>query len=80
MIIQSKQKIIYNYVNSPYRYNKICGNITKLANELSILPIDNPTRKEITEKLLSKLFQMGLISVKRDLSQCQSISVSSLCR
>jgi U3 small nucleolar ribonucleoprotein protein IMP3 len=62
------------------KYNKICGTVTKLANELSLLPVDDSLRKDITVKLLSKLYQLGLTSVQRDLSQCQAMTVASFCR
>ena len=54
--------------------------ITKLANELSLLPPEDDFRKAMTDNLLTKLYQTGLIPIKRDLSQCEKVTVSSFCR
>lgn len=51
-----------------------------MANELSILPIDDPFRKAMADQLLGKLHHMGLILLKKDMSQCNDITVSSFCR
>ena len=63
-----------------FRYNKLRGLITKLANELSLLPPDDAFRKDVSDELLSKLVQTGLIPIKRDLNQCEKVTVSSFCR
>ena len=62
------------------KYNRICGNITKLADVISCLPADDPFRNEITDKLLEKLYNLGFIRVKERLSQVKDISASSICR
>ena len=54
--------------------------VTKLANELSLLPPEDDFRKTMTDNLLTKLYQTGLIPIKRDLSQCEKVTVSSFCR
>lgn len=62
------------------RYNKICGHITKLAHELKDLEPSDPFRITMTEKLLDKLYAMGLISTKKSLEVCERIAVSAFCR
>jgi U3 small nucleolar ribonucleoprotein protein IMP3 len=61
-------------------YARIVGQITKLANKLSLLPPNSATRKELADKLVEKLYAMGIISVKSGLSVCQKIGVSAFCR
>jgi hypothetical protein len=62
------------------RYNKICGEVTKLTAKLKELDSTDPYRIEMTEKLLDKLYNMGLIPTKKSLVQCEKIAASSLCR
>lgn len=61
-------------------YNKICGYITRLANDLSLLSPDDPFRGEMTRQLLEKLYDVGLIPTKNTLSQLTRVSASSLAR
>lgn len=63
-------------------YNRICGMITKLAAKLQTLPPENAFRIAMTEQLLTKLTDMGLISnsASSSLLQAEQISVSQLCR
>lgn len=62
------------------RYNRICGYTTKLANAISLLKPEDPFRRKISEQLLDKLFQSGLIPTTNSLSQLSRVTVSSLCR
>lgn len=62
------------------RYNRICGYTTKLANAISLLQPDDPFRAKISEQLLDKLYQTGLIPTTNTLSQLSRVTVSSLCR
>ncbi len=62
------------------KYNKICGQITRLANKLQKLAPDNDFRIKMTELLLDKLFFMGLITTKRSLAKCIKLPASALCR
>lgn len=63
-----------------FRYNKICGYITKMANEISLLKPEDPFRRKISEQLLDKLYNAGLIPTTNSLSQLSRATVSSLCR
>ncbi|PHJ25216.1 u3 small nucleolar ribonucleoprotein [Cystoisospora suis] len=63
-----------------HKYNKLCGVITKLTAKLRKLPDDDSFRIKMTELLLDKLYNMGVISKKTSLSQCEGLSASSFCR
>eukprot|EP00897_Mesotaenium_endlicherianum_P000572 jgi/Mesen1/10515/ME000083S10024 len=62
------------------KYNKICGNITKLVNILKKLDPKDPYRQKMTEDLLEKLYNMGVIPTKKSLALCDKLSTSSFCR
>lgn len=62
------------------RYNKIVGNITKLVTMLINLPKDDLNRIEITEQLLKKLYNMGVINNTSSLKSIEHLTVSAFCR
>ena len=62
------------------RYNKIVGKITKLTSVLLKLPIEDPTRRKLSEQILQKLFNMGIISKTSSLSSVEKLTVSAFCR
>ncbi|ORX40412.1 putative IMP3-component of the U3 small nucleolar ribonucleo protein [Piromyces finnis] len=62
------------------KYNKICGQIRKLCNKLSLLDPRDPYRNQMSESLLDKLYNMGIIGTKRTLSQANKVTVSAFCR
>ncbi|SCM12314.1 U3 small nucleolar ribonucleoprotein protein IMP3, putative [Plasmodium chabaudi adami] len=62
------------------KYNKICGYITKLVSKLRLLPENDEFRIKMTDELLDKLYEMGLINCKSSLVECEKLSVSSFCR
>ena len=62
------------------KYNTLCGLVTKLVSMLKLLAADDPARIEITDLLLEKLKNMGVIPSKRSLGQVDSLSVSAFCR
>ena len=62
------------------KYNKVCGLITKLVSMLKTLAADDPARIEITDLLLEKLNNLGIISTKKSLSQLEELSTSTFCR
>ena len=61
-------------------YNKMAGQIRKLVNQLSLLHPADSYRAITTNKLVEKLYVMGLITAKKSLSCCEKITVSSFCR
>ena len=62
------------------RYNKLVGHITKLTQQLKTYNERDPFRIEMTDKLLKKLYDMGLIPTEKSLILCNRITVSSFCR
>eukprot|EP00871_Galdieria_phlegrea_P002167 jgi/Galph1/2951/GphlegSOOS_G1627.1 len=63
-----------------HQYNKLCGRIKKLADKILQLDPADKKRIEYTDILLNKLYDMGVIPLKKSLEQCGNITVSSLCR
>ena len=61
-------------------YNRICGMVTKLTAKLKTLPADNSFRIAMTEQLLTKLENMGLINTSKSLQKAEEITVSAICR
>jgi U3 small nucleolar ribonucleoprotein protein IMP3 len=64
-------------------YNRICGMITKLAAKLKTLPATDTFRIAMTEQLLTKLYDMGIINntgTSVSLLKAEQITVSQLCR
>lgn len=62
------------------KYSKICGEITALTARLTKMPPDDPIRRELTEQIVAKLYNMGVINSKIGLSACAKITASSFCR
>ncbi|KAI4492094.1 hypothetical protein M0802_010102 [Mischocyttarus mexicanus] len=62
------------------KYNKLSRQVRELGEKIKELDADNPFRIEQSALLLEKLYIMGLISTKSDLSLTQRISASSFCR
>jgi Ribosomal protein S4 and related proteins len=61
-------------------YNRICGNIQSLSAKLKTLKVDDPFRIAMTDQLLEKLYNMGLITTQKSLQKADEITTSSLCR
>ena len=62
------------------KYDKIVGHITSLCAKLAKLPQSDPVRKQLSESLLAKLYNMGVIGDTSSLTAIEKLSVSSLCR
>lgn len=62
------------------KYNKICGQITKLASLISCLDPQDPFRKKIATQILEKLYSCGFINHKNTVSQLSRVSVTSFCK
>jgi U3 small nucleolar ribonucleoprotein protein IMP3 len=62
------------------KYNKIVGNITKLTAKLKELPQSDETRFQVSEQLLKRLHDMGIINSTSSLSSVEKLTVSSFCR
>jgi len=61
-------------------YNRICGNIQQLSSKLKTLKGDDPFRIAMTDQLLDKMHNMGLITTKKSLKKADEITTSSICR
>lgn len=62
------------------KYNKLCGMVTKATNVIKKLDPQDPTRIELTDQLLEKLYAMGVITTKKSLVQVEKLSTASFCR
>lgn len=62
------------------KYNKLAGMITKVVSVLRQLDSTDPTRIELTNQLLDKLYNMGVIPTKKSLVQLEKLAVSAFCR
>jgi len=62
------------------KYNKLCGFIKGLTTKIKKLNTKDSFRTKITEQLLEKLYNMGLIPTQTSLDLCDKITVSSFCR
>ncbi|OZJ05435.1 U3 small nucleolar ribonucleoprotein imp3 [Bifiguratus adelaidae] len=62
------------------KYNKLVGEIRKLANRISLLDPRDPFRAEQEKALLNKLYHLGLLPTTTKFSDCDKVSVSAFCR
>jgi hypothetical protein len=58
-------------------YNNLVGYVTKMADLIAKLPDREPFKKEITEQLVKKLFDYGLVSNKDGLEVAKKLTVSA---
>lgn len=61
-------------------YNKICGLIRQLSAKLETLKADDAFRIAMTDQLLDKLFNMGIITTKKSLQKADEVTASAICR
>ncbi|KAI8473571.1 MAG: small nucleolar ribonucleoprotein U3 component [Monoraphidium minutum] len=61
-------------------YNKVAGMITKLTNLLRQLDAKDPARIELTDQLLDKLYDMGVLPTKKSLVQLEKLPTAAFCR
>jgi len=62
------------------QYNKLCGLVTKVTSVLKKLDPKDPSRIEMTDQLLDKLYASGIITTKKSLVQLDKLSTASFCR
>ncbi|KAM2143769.1 hypothetical protein ACFX1R_047528 [Malus domestica] len=62
------------------KYSGLCRMVQKLVHILKQLNPNDPYRIEMTDMLLEKLYNIGVIPSKQSLALCERLSVSSLCR
>ena len=61
-------------------YNRLVGKLQQFAKKLAELPSDDEFRIQTTEKLLKKLFDMGLLPTESSLAAVETIPASAFCR
>ena len=61
-------------------YTKIVGMVTKLSTKLKTLKADDPFRIAMTDQLLTKLSDMGVINKASSLKNAEDITASAICR
>ncbi|OAY60277.1 U3 small nucleolar ribonucleoprotein protein IMP3 [Manihot esculenta] len=62
------------------KYSGLCRMVQKLVNILKQMDPRDPYRVEMTDVLLEKLYNMGVIPSRKSLALCDRLSVSSFCR
>ncbi|KAI8849935.1 U3 small nucleolar ribonucleoprotein IMP3-like protein [Chytridium lagenaria] len=62
------------------KYNRLAGQVKKIAHKLSLLDARDPTAPPKPTLCWEKLYNMGLITAKKTLSQCEKLTVSAFCR
>eukprot|EP00804_Cyclotella_cryptica_P012015 CCRYP_004473-RA/>CCRYP_004473-RA protein AED:0.28 eAED:0.28 QI:162/1/1/1/1/1/2/1477/181 len=61
-------------------YTHICGMVTKLSNKLKTLKPDDPFRIAMTDQLLDKLYNCGILTTTKSLQKAEEITASAICR
>ncbi|CAN4082735.1 unnamed protein product [Withania somnifera] len=62
------------------KYSSLCRMVQRLVNILKQMDPRDPYRIEMTDALLEKLYNMGVITTRKSLAVCENLSVSSFCR
>ncbi|KAK9688413.1 Ribosomal protein S4/S9 N-terminal domain [Popillia japonica] len=62
------------------KYNKLCRSIRELARKIKEVDSKHPFRTESSAQLLEKLYLMGLIPTRWDLSLAEKVTASGFCR
>ncbi len=62
------------------KYNKIVGYVTKLVAKLRDMPQDDALRNQMSEQLLQKLYNMGMIVNTANLTSAEKLTVSAFCK
>lgn len=62
------------------KYSSLCRMVQKLVHILKQMDPKDPFRIEMTDALLEKLYNIGVIPTRKSLALCNELSVSSFCR
>ncbi|GAV60099.1 Ribosomal_S4 domain-containing protein/S4 domain-containing protein [Cephalotus follicularis] len=62
------------------KYSSLCRMVQKLVSILKQIDPRDPFRIEMTDMLLEKLYNMGVLATRKSLALCDRLSVSSFCR
>ncbi|SCU88933.1 LAME_0E01662g1_1 [Lachancea meyersii CBS 8951] len=64
-----------------HKYNRLCGDVRRLAHKLSLLPPTDAYRSKHEQLLLEKLYAMGILTTKSKISDLENkVTVSAICR
>lgn len=61
-------------------YTRMVGQVTKLTHKLKTLPHDDAFRIAMTDQLLDKLYNMGILTTTKSLQKAEEITASAICR
>ena len=59
-------------------YSRLVGMVTKLSAKLKALPADDPFRIAMTEQLLQKMYDLGIIDTKKSLQKADDVPCMNL--
>ncbi|CAJ2653750.1 U3 small nucleolar ribonucleoprotein IMP3 [Trifolium pratense] len=62
------------------KYASLCRMVQKLVSEVKQMDPKDPFRVDMTDKLLEKLYNMGVIPTRQSITLCERLTVSSFCR
>uniref|UniRef100_A0A1J3D255 U3 small nucleolar ribonucleoprotein protein IMP3 n=1 Tax=Noccaea caerulescens TaxID=107243 RepID=A0A1J3D255_NOCCA len=62
------------------KYSGLCRMVQKLTNVMKQMDPSDPFRIQMTDMLLEKLYNMGVIPTRKSLALTDRLSVSSFCR
>ncbi|EPS71581.1 hypothetical protein M569_03179, partial [Genlisea aurea] len=62
------------------KYQILCRHVQKLVNILKQMDPKDPYRIQMSDALLEKLYNMGVIPSRKSLALCDRLTVSSFCR
>jgi U3 small nucleolar ribonucleoprotein protein IMP3 len=63
------------------RYNKLCGSLRSLAHRIALLPPQDSFRSRMEGRILSKLYDMGVLNSQAKFSDIDNkLTVSAFCR
>lgn len=61
-------------------YSRLVGMITKLSAKLKTLPAEDSFRIAMTDQLLEKLSNLGVVNTEKSLLKADQVTVSAFCR
>lgn len=62
------------------RYNRFAGLVTKLASKLKALPPADAYRIKVSDQLLERLYDLGVVDTKKSLAKAEQLSAAALAR
>ncbi|KAK2371488.1 U3 small nucleolar ribonucleoprotein IMP3 [Trifolium repens] len=77
---ESQREHDYTTIPSYRRYSSMCRMVQKLVSTVKQMDPKDPFRVDMTDKLLEKLYNMGVIPTRQSITLCERLTVSSFCR